>query len=346
MIRQAGDLHNARRRESPTITELSHGATGSPAGRVGRTVAGIPPAARVPSVITVAIPYYRNRVFVRRAVASVLAQTDPRWQLVVSDGSGGPDADVRDFVQRLADPRVRYLPSDRRLDMPANWNRCLDAATTDLVALLHDDDELLPGYAAGMLAAAARRPAAALLFCEARVIGPDGRPRFSVPDFVKRFYRPRRGREVVLRGEAGLRAVMRGNFIMCPTVCYRTSRLAGRRFPAGWHQALDLAFTSGVLLDGGSMVGLPDVLYAYRRHAGNATAVQTANLLRFREEVAVFDHVARRARGVGWSGAAAVAAGKGVIQLNLGYCAAADLARGHWAAARRKLRLLWDVFAG
>jgi len=54
----------------------------------------------------------------------------------------------------------------------------------------------------------------------------------------------------------------------------------------------------------------------------------------------------RRARERGWSGAAAVAAGKGVIQLNLGYCAVADLARGHWAAARRKLRLLWDVFAG
>jgi hypothetical protein len=250
--------------------------------------------------ITFAIPYYRNRDYVRRAVASVLAQRDGRWRLVVSDGSGGPDGGVRELVEGLNDPRARYLPANRRLAMVENWNRCLDAAETDLATLLHDDDELLPGYTGRVLRAAGEHPAAALFFCEARVIGADGRPRFSAPDFAKRFYRPRRGRVVVLRGEPGLRAVMRGNFIMCPTACYRATRLAGRRFPGGWLQTPDLAFTSRLLLEGEELVGLPDVLYAYRRHPGNTTAEQTQSLVRFREEVELFDQVARQARGCGW----------------------------------------------
>ena len=68
---------------------------------------------------------------------------------------------------------------------------------------------------------------------------------------------------------------MHGDFIMCPTVCYRRSRLPAERFRAEWRQVLDLDFFTRILLAGGTMVGLPTSAYAYRRHAENATARQT-----------------------------------------------------------------------
>ena len=50
---------------------------------------------------------------------------------------------------------------------------------------------------------------------------------------------------------------MHGDFIMCPTVCYRRSRLPAERFRADWRMVLDLDFFTRILLGGGTMVGLP-----------------------------------------------------------------------------------------
>jgi glycosyltransferase involved in cell wall biosynthesis len=290
--------------------------------------------------LTVAIPYYRNRQYLGAAVGSVLGQRDPRWRLVISDGSGGADGAVAELVARTDDLRVRVLPSDRPLGMAENWNRCLDAAPSDLITLLHDDDLLLPDYVGRVLAAAAAHPGAVALFCEARIIGPDGEPRFSFPDYVKRFFRPKPGQVVVLRGGPGLRALVRGNFITCPTLCYRRPRLGEHRFDPRWSQVLDLDLTSRVLLEGHHLVGLPDTLYAYRRHPGNATAAQTESLVRFREERALYGEIAVRAAVQRWGRAAAAARGKTIIKLHLICRLAADLLRGSWSAARRKAVLL------
>ena len=295
-----------------------------------------------PPLLTVAIPFYRDTSYLKKAVASVLGQSDGRWQLIVSDGSGNPDQPARAIA---AGPGVVYLPSDRPLGIAANWNRCLDATGTDLVTLLHEDDELLPGYVGRMLQAAADYPTAAVLFCEARVVGPAGEGVFSVPDVVKRFLRPNPGRTITLRGETGLRAVMRGDFIMCPTMCFRLSRLGPRRFPDRWAQVLDLSLIADLLLGNDQLVGIPDVLYAYRRHAANTTAVQTRTLVRFREEAAIHDEVARRAAARGWHRAAGVSQGKLLVKLNVVYCLARDLLRSRCRDARAKAALLAELLS-
>ena len=46
--------------------------------------------------------------------------------------------------------------------------------------------------------------------------------------FVKRFLVPSRHRHVSLVGEQALTGLLRGNFIMCPTLCYRRSVLGAR----------------------------------------------------------------------------------------------------------------------
>lgn len=284
---------------------------------------------------TVAIPFYRQREYLREAVNSVFAQTDPNWRLVVSDGGGTSAEFVRELVGH--DARCRVLPSDRPLGMADNWNRCLAAADTALVTLLHEDDRLRPDYVGRMRAAADRRPGAVAFCCEAAVIGPDGRRRFSLPDFVKRFYRPEYGRPVRVAGERGLRAVMRGNFIMCPTLCFRRDRLGGRRFDPRWKQVLDLDLIARLLLAGDELVGLPDVLYDYRRHADNATAVQTESLLRFEEEWNLFGEVATAAERAGWRSAARTARRRTVIRLNLLVRITQRVAARRWAHAARAL---------
>ena len=250
------------------------------------------------------------------------------------------DPDGLRTVARFPDPRICYVRNPAPLGLSGNWNRCLDAADTDLVTLLHADDELQPNYVALMTAVAAAHPAAAALFCQADVIGPDGRTMFSFADRIKAVFRPRGNGPIRVAGDIGLAALLRGNFVMCPTVCYRKSLLGPRRFDARWRQVADLDLYSRLLRDGLDMVGSREVGYAYRRHPGNATAEYTDNLVRFREESALYDELAADAAARGWADTARVARSKRILKLHLLYRIAEDAARGRGRAAARKLRYL------
>ncbi len=297
--------------------------------------------AGTPGAITFAIPFFRGLDYLKRAVASVVHQTSPDWRLLVcDDGPDGEGAAALDQHGIREDGRVRYVHNGRTLGMAGNWNRCLDLADTDLVTLLHADDELLPDYAQVFSAAAARYPTCAALFCGARVVGPDSRPVFSLADWVKRALAPAGGAPRRLRGPRALAQLLRVNSIMCPTVCYRRSVLGPRRFDARWRCALDLAFFSRLLTEGDELVGLPAVAYAYRRHPDNATAGYTETLLKFTEEAALYDELAADADARGWPAVARVGRAKVMVRLHLGFRIARDLSRGRFGAAGAKARLL------
>jgi glycosyltransferase involved in cell wall biosynthesis len=292
------------------------------------------------AALTIAIPFYQGHVYLREAIDSVLQQKHQEWQLLICDD--GPATGTEELVRSYADPRLRYHRNVYNLGMAGNWNQCLDLATTDLVSLLHADDRLLPNYAGLMTAAAARDPAAAAFFCRSVIIDAAGEPCFSLADFVKRLLEPGRG-VLRLEGGAALAALLRGNFIMCPTVCYRKSVLAQRRFAADWKQVHDLELYARLLLDGEHLIGLPEVAYAYRRHAGNATAQQTRDLSRFREEAALYDRLAALAAARGWTQAARVGRAKRIIALHLLYQGLRALLHVRLSDARRVLALLGEV---
>jgi glycosyltransferase involved in cell wall biosynthesis len=289
--------------------------------------------------VTLSIPYYSDPQHLRAAIESVLVQDDDQWQLIVLDDSERDEARKTIESMGLAqDPRVQCIQNPRNLGMVGNWNACLDATTTPLGTLLHADDALEPHYVSMMRDLATAHPDASAFFCEARIIDAGGQERFSFADWIKRFYLPAnaiQGAPFTLRGEDGLRALMAGNFIMCPTLCYRVAALAGRRFDAHYQQVQDLDFTSRLLMDGDTLVGSRERAYAYRRHANAATARQSASLLRFDEEFSLFESISARAVRLGWDRAAAVASRKTIIRLHLVYRAMGELLHLRLAGAAR-----------
>ena len=295
-------------------------------------------ASEILEPITIAVPFYKGLVYLRSAVESVRRQTSPAWNLIVCDD--GPEPGARDLIESYGDPRMRYFKNERNLGMAGNWNRCLQIAQTDLVNLLHNDDELLPNYVEVMQQGGRQFPQAAALFCKAIVIDAEGRTRFSFVDFAKRFLQPKSTGPLVLHGRQAVAALMAGDFIMCPTVCYRRSRLPGEHFRDRWRMVLDLDFFTRILLDGGVMIGLPATAYAYRRHADNATSAYTESLLRFEEESRLHDLVATAAFKKGWQDVARIAGAKRIIKLHLLFRIAEDLIRMRIAASARKSRFL------
>jgi glycosyltransferase involved in cell wall biosynthesis len=289
--------------------------------------------------ITIAIPYHAGLAYLERAIASALAQSRPPATIIVSDDSDSPE-EAAQLVAGLANARVRHVSAAHGAGMVANWNRCLELAETELVTLLHADDELLPEYCARMEDAAAVHPKSAALFCAAKIIDGAGRPRFSLPDWIKTWLVPIGEGPILLAGERGLRLLLHGNFVMCPTLCWRRAILGERRFVPRWKQVQDLELLCRLLLEGETLVGIRHEIYAYRRHDASATALQSENLLRFEEEIALYDVLAESTLARGWRRAARAARGKRIIRLHLLFLIALDLVKLHLRRIPAKLKLL------
>jgi glycosyltransferase involved in cell wall biosynthesis len=296
----------------------------------------------VPSEITFAIPFYSGRAYLAHAIESVLAQRDPDWKAFVCDNAS-LEAGIADLVRDVGGGRVGYVRNETNLGMVGNFNRCLDLAETDLVTLLHSDDELGPDYASLLRAAADRHPAAVALFCRAAIIDAEGEPRFSVADVVKDWINPASRGELVLAGHAGIRELLRANFIPAPTLCFRKSVLGVRRFPEGSKFVLDWELTTSLVLDGDSLVGIPDRCYRYRRHDQNTTQELTRSQLRYREESAFYDQMRTVAETRGWDDCAHLATHKRILKLNVAYSLLKSVAALQLGEARRGLALLREL---
>lgn len=288
--------------------------------------------------IALAIPFHSRVDLLRKTLESVRLQSDPAWTCLVADDSASGEAES--LVRGLADGRIRFARNSQSRGMADNWNYCLAHGGGDWVTLLHADDELCPNYVSLMKGMAARYPAAGALYCQSEIIDEASQRLFSFPDFVKKWIDPSRGRDLMVCGDSGAAALLRGNFIMCPTLCYRREVAHSQAFSARFRMVHDLDFTLRLLEAGLAIHGSGEVAYRYRRHANNATVAMTESLERFHEECQLYDEVAARAQARGWSRSASIARGKRIIQLHLGFRVLEDLSRLRFEGAQRKAELL------
>ena len=267
-----------------------------------------------------------------------MVQSDPDWTAIVVDDAS-PDPGAEKMLAALRDRRVRYVRNEQNLGVAANFNRCLElgAAGAEIVTVFHADDELEPGYVAAVRAAHRRFPEATCVAPRVTVIDGKGMPTRTLGDSVKRLLWPRE-LPTTLVGDEGLARLMHGLFFYCPSVSYRVALLPGLRFDERWQQVMDLDLYARTLLDGGSIVLVPDRVYRYRRHGDTMTAQNSRSLVRLEEEVAVCREVSVAARKRGWRRSARAARLRVTVRLN-GLLEAARLtARRQPTSARRAAR--------
>lgn len=125
----------------------------------------------VPDAVSIVMPAYRAQATIARAVASVLAQTHHRFELIVVADDG---EDYQALLGRagLTDARIRFLDSGRiGGGSPPARNVGLDAARHRFSAILDADDRFAPEKLATMLPGAAEH---GLASCALNVTLPDG----------------------------------------------------------------------------------------------------------------------------------------------------------------------------
>lgn len=253
------------------------------------------------SQITVAIPYHDNPAYLAQAIDSVARQTLAPFELIILDNS--PRADAAALLTGLPF-KTRHIICPPNLGLASYFNQCLDASQTPFCTILHYDDVLTPDYIETMSDALARHPDACGIICKTYAIDANGKQSFSFKDWGKSFFWPQRSAEVRIHGQDSMQALLRANFIMCPTLCFNLPVLSGMRFDPAWHFMLDLDFFGRLLLQGQSLIGLQKVMYGCRRHPTATTTINEKNFRMLTEGPRCIQSLSDKASHHGWHKAA------------------------------------------
>lgn len=288
--------------------------------------------------IAFAIPYYKGGDYLAETLTSVLAQDIDDWEAVVVDDAG-PEP-VEDLIRHLDDPRITYRRNAVNLGLAGNWTAAIEATRAPFVTVLHADDLLLPNYARTMIELMDRHPCALAGHCRVELIDSAGEPTRTLSDSIKSVIRPKVRGDVVTVGDRGLRSLLRGFWIFCPTLCYRREVFRTvEPFDGRWRFALDFSFVGRAILAGHSFVGSQVIGYRYRRHPANQTAVLTSQLTRFDEEIRLYGELADLAAMDSWSKSMRTARFALIIRAHLVVTAIGSLAHRDVRRAKEALRM-------
>ncbi len=252
------------------------------------------------------MPFYGDPALFRRAVESVMAQTDPGWRLVVVDDVY-PDPAPGEWLRGIDDARIRYVRNETNLGVSGNFSRCLELVESDHFVLMGCDDLLEPTYVGRMRSAIAEHPTASYFQPGVTVVDGSGAPSSPLPDTVKRLSRPRTRSTIILSGQKLASSLLRGNWTYFPSICWSTDVVRRYGFADGFEVVLDLALQLEIICGGGSLVVLPERLFRYRRHAGSVSSWSAEDGSRFAEERAFFTSARALMADAGWRHAARVA---------------------------------------
>ena len=109
------------------------------------------------------MPTYNQETFLRRALASLLAQTYSDWELLIVD-DGSTDETPAIVEQHRNDARIRRWRWEENGGFPRALNVALAEARAPYIAYLPSDDFYYSGHLAGLLECLEKHPDAVLAF--------------------------------------------------------------------------------------------------------------------------------------------------------------------------------------
>ncbi|WFB36568.1 glycosyltransferase family 2 protein [Kiritimatiellota bacterium B12222] len=117
--------------------------------------------------ISVVMPTFRRPEMLRRAVASVLAQSFEDWELVISDDEV-PAGETWPVLEELAasDPRIRVFQHSGKSGQIENNNFVMSQARGEWIKPLFDDDELKPACLSRLWEQVQLHPELSLIRCK------------------------------------------------------------------------------------------------------------------------------------------------------------------------------------
>jgi teichuronic acid biosynthesis glycosyltransferase TuaG len=201
-----------------------------------------------PAMVSIVMPAYNGAGFIAEAIASVLAQSHQRWELLVVDDCSNDGTGEIARGLGAGDPRIRVLETRENSGSAAARNLGLRECGGRYVAFLDADDLWNPHKLARQLEYMRERAAS-----------------FSFTAYRK-FSAAGPGGIVHAQAEVSWRDMLKGNRIGCSTVVLDAQAFPAIAFPTGLGRQEDYALWLSLLRAGGLAHGLDEPLAAYRVH--------------------------------------------------------------------------------
>lgn len=251
--------------------------------------------------IEIFVPFWGDPGLLYDTVASVQAQTDEDWRLIVIDDCY-PDETVAAHFAAIDDPRIEYRRNEVNLGITENYREAIRRATTEHIVILGCDDLLHPNYLDVIRRTIAAVPHADVIQPGVVVIDEHGTEVVPLVDRVKqKLLAPRgRGDIAVLSGERMATSLIRGDWLYWPSLAFRTETLRRIDFREGLPIIQDLALLMDIAFEGGTLAYNPTVAFSYRRHSGSASQKTLLDGRRFHDERDYYQQAWRIADAKGW----------------------------------------------
>jgi glycosyltransferase involved in cell wall biosynthesis len=223
--------------------------------------------------VSVALCTHNGARFVEEQLESILGQTVPVREIVLSDDASTDD--TVDRARRTVGDRVPLivLRNDPPLGVTANFEQAIRATTGDVVVLSDQDDRWRADRVERGLARLHARADAELCFSDARLVGPGGDPLGG--SLIERLQPTTAERAALADGDL-FDALVRRNLVTGATVLFRRTLLdAARPFPREWVHDEWLAIVAAAT---SSAVFEPDTLVDYRLHEANVIGMRAPTL--------------------------------------------------------------------
>lgn len=131
-----------------------------------------PPTPPETPLISVIIPTYNRPAYLKDAIASVVSQTYPHLEIIVSDDCS--DESPEAIIAAFNDPRLRLRRNPKNLGIGLNSTHAFTEARGKYVAALNDDDLWEKHFLERLVHPLEANPEAVLAFCDYYVIDEQG----------------------------------------------------------------------------------------------------------------------------------------------------------------------------
>jgi glycosyltransferase involved in cell wall biosynthesis len=130
-------------------------------------------------LVSICIPTCNSARYLRETLESIAVQTWPRLEVIIGDNASS------DGTLAIADAYAvshgwQVLRSDVNRGAFGNWNRLIETASGDYVALYHSDDVYLPTIVEDSVMLLERESAVGLVSTLATVIDGSGQERYAI----------------------------------------------------------------------------------------------------------------------------------------------------------------------
>lgn len=225
--------------------------------------------------VSVALCTHNGARFVEEQVRSILNQTQPPDEVVLSDdASTDGTAELVESMWATLDaaPVLVVLRNSVPLGVSRNFQQAAERCTSDLIALSDQDDVWEPRRIELMSARLSDDPSLDLLFTDATLVDSNGLPTGTLFGALEI---DSRDLEEVRRGDA-FPVLLRRNLVTGATTIFRRRLLLSAvPFPAVWVHDEWLAIIAAAT---SKIDWMPDRLVMYRQHGSNEIGVSAPTL--------------------------------------------------------------------